>query len=95
MDSQGNVVIPFTPDMKWDITVDPVINTFVDGLPTDKKITVQPWVIEKVKEGMRMVVTEGTAKAEFEGVNIQSAGKTGTAEYCDNIAQAKELMPTW
>lgn len=91
LDSQGNVVVPFTPDMKWDITVDPVINTFIDGLPTDKKITVQPWVIEKVKEGMRMVVTEGTAKAEFEGVNIQSAGKTGTAEYCDNIAQSKKL----
>jgi penicillin-binding protein 2 len=91
LDSQGNVIKPFTPEMKWDITVDPVINTFVDGLPTDKKITVQPWVIDKVKEGMRMVVTEGTAKTEFEGVNIQSAGKTGTAEYCDNIAQAKNL----
>jgi|WetSurMetagenome_2_1015567.scaffolds.fasta_scaffold14308_3 penicillin-binding protein 2 len=91
LDSQGQVIKPFKPDMLWDITVDPVINTFVDGIPTDKKITVQPWVIEKVKEGMRMVVTEGTAKKEFEGVTIPSAGKTGTAEYCDDLAQSKNL----
>ena len=91
LNSQGQVIKPFEPDMLWDITVDPMINTFVDGIPTDNKITVQPWVIEKVKEGMRMVVTEGTAKAEFEGVTIPTAGKTGTAEYCDDVAQAKKL----
>jgi penicillin-binding protein 2 len=91
LNSQGQVIKPFEPDMLWDITVDPVINTFVDGIPTDKKITVQPWVIEKVKEGMRMVVTEGTARAEFEGVTIPTAGKTGTAEYCDDLAQSKNL----
>jgi penicillin-binding protein 2 len=91
LDNQGSVVKPFVADMIWDITVDPVINTFVDGLPTDNKITVQPWVIEKVQEGMRMVVTEGTVKKEFEGVTIPTAGKTGTAEYCDDVAQSKNL----
>ena len=89
LDNQGNVVQPFKADMLWDITVDPVINIFEDGIPTGEKITVQPWVIEKVQEGMRMVVTEGTAKKEFEGVTIPTAGKTGTAEYCDDIAQAQ------
>lgn len=89
LDSQGNVIKQFEPDMKWDLTVDPMINTFLDGLPTGEKITVQPWVIEKVQEGMRMVVTEGTVKKEFEGVTIPTAGKTGTAEYCDDVAQAQ------
>jgi penicillin-binding protein 2 len=28
---------------------------------------------------------------EFEGMTIPAAGKTGTAEYCDNIAREKNL----
>jgi penicillin-binding protein 2 len=52
--------------------------------------------VQLAKDGMHMVVTEGTAADAFvddnlEGVPILSAGKTGTAEYCDNIAQAKDL----
>jgi penicillin-binding protein 2 len=89
LDNQGNVIMPFTPVMIHDITVDPVINKYVDGVPTGEKITVQPYVIEKVQEGMRLVVTEGTVKKEFTGVTIPTAGKTGTAEYCDDIAQAQ------
>ncbi len=89
LDNQGNVIKPFEPEMIHDITVDPVINKYVDNVPTGEKITVQPYVIEKVQEGMRMVVTEGTVKKEFTGVTIPTAGKTGTAEYCDDIAQAQ------
>jgi penicillin-binding protein 2 len=44
-----------------------------------------------VKEGMREVVVNGTSAAEFEGFAIPSAGKTGTAEYCDNVAQDKHI----
>jgi penicillin-binding protein 2 len=59
-----------------------------------EKKTVEPWVIQKLQEGMRLVVTEGTAAKEFNRtpvLTIASAGKTGTAEYCDNVAQAKNL----
>ena len=42
-----------------------------------------------------MVVTEGTASKIFAGdkynLATQSAGKTGTAEYCDNVAQKANL----
>ncbi len=43
---------------------------------------------------MRLVVSKtdtpsGTASKEFVGEAIPSAGKTGTAEYCDNVAQEK------
>jgi penicillin-binding protein 2 len=51
--------------------------------------TIQPWVFQKVKEGMRMAVVEGTLKGIFEGSTISAAGKTGTAEYCDKYAQAQ------
>lgn len=40
-----------------------------------------------VREGMRLTVTEGTAGgADLPFITV--AGKTGTAEYCDDIAQA-------
>jgi len=38
---------------------------------------------------MRRAVTVGTLKNEFKGETIAVAGKTGTAEYCDKFAQAK------
>ena len=41
--------------------------------------------LQIVREGMRAAVTQGTAQnAELTYVTV--AGKTGTAEYCDNIA---------
>jgi len=58
--------------------------------PVNKK-NIAPWVIDLIKEGMRMVITEGTAVKEFEGFNFNAAGKTGTAEYCDNVAQSLNL----
>jgi penicillin-binding protein 2 len=92
----GYQVSPFTPHMKWDITKDPVIQEFnpttIQGCePTGQYKTVEPWVVQKVQEGMRLVVTKGTLAAEFQNVSIAAAGKTGTAEYCDIYANARNL----
>ncbi|HEX7433005.1 MAG TPA: penicillin-binding protein 2 [Anaerolineaceae bacterium] len=87
----GKVIRPFEPKLEWDITKDPLIQVYNGNVPTGEKKTVQPWVIQLTKVGLHMVVTEGTAKVEFAGDTTNSAGKTGTAEYCDNVAQAKNL----
>lgn len=90
LDSEGNVVKPFEPELKWDITIDPVINVYDENsILTGEKKTVEPWVVEMAKVGMRLVVTEGTGQRPFETSEIQTAGKTGTAEYCDDIALAQ------
>jgi penicillin-binding protein 2 len=96
LDSEGNVIQPFTPHMRWDLTVDPVIQVFEDNTirgcqPTGEMKTVQPWVFDEIRQGMRLAVTEGTLASEFKNVEIAAAGKTGTAEYCDEFAQAKNL----
>ncbi|HZU87495.1 MAG TPA: penicillin-binding protein 2 [Anaerolineaceae bacterium] len=89
-DADGNVVKSFEPILVRDITKDAVITVYDENsFATDQKIPVQAWVVAKVKEGMRKVVVDGTARTFFEGMTVQSAGKTGTAEYCDNVAQAK------
>jgi penicillin-binding protein 2 len=91
-DSEGNVVQPFTPTLVWDITKTPLIKTFdANNLETGIKTTVDPKWVQLVKEGMREVVVDGTAAAEFDGFAIPSGGKTGTAEYCDNVAQDKHI----
>lgn len=96
-DAEGNVVQPFSPVMRWDITKDAVIQEFYDTTirgcePIEGRTkTVQPWVIDKVQEGMRRAVTIGTLAREFRNVTIAVAGKTGTAEYCDQYANAKNL----
>jgi len=87
----GEVIRSFTPTQIWDITKDNLINEIADSKPTGQTKNVEPWVIDLIREGLRMVITEGTAKAEFEGFNFNAAGKTGTAEYCDNVAQALNL----
>jgi membrane carboxypeptidase/penicillin-binding protein len=43
-----------------------------------------------VRQGTRLVVTEGTAKAANLPY-VEVAGKTGTAQYCDNIARGLGL----
>jgi penicillin-binding protein 2 len=98
LDGEGNVVQSFQPKLKWDITKDNVIQEYnpttirgCEPIPGQKK-NVQPWVIQTVKEGMRLAVTEGTLAGEnvgFQKLDIAAAGKTGTAEYCDQFAQAK------
>jgi penicillin-binding protein 2 len=93
LDSEGNVIKPFEPQLIWDITKDPLITVYDEnGYDTGEKRTIEPWVIELTQEGLRMVVEEGgTADVAFAGMEIQAAGKTGTAEYCDDIAQSKNL----
>lgn len=92
VDQEGNVVKSFEPEMLWDVTQDPVINVLDEnGDPTGEKKVVESWVIQKLQEGLREVVVSGTAKDAMVDLDIPSAGKTGTAEYCDNVAQAKGL----
>jgi penicillin-binding protein 2 len=92
LDTDGNIIQSFKPVQKWDITKDPLINIYDDNLqPTGQKKVVEQWVIDLTKEGMRRVNTQGTAERTFLGTTYTSAGKTGTAEYCDNVAQSKNL----
>ena len=97
LDAEGNVVESFQPRQRWDITKDPIIQEFYDttirgceAIEGQTK-TVQPWVIDKVQEGMRRAVTSGTLLKIQEQYNlpIPVAGKTGTAEYCDKYALEK------
>lgn len=92
LDSEGNVVKDFTPTLIHDITKDPIINLLDENnQPTGEKKVVEPWVIQKFQQGLRMVVTMGTAKDVFVDATYQASGKTGTAEYCDDLAKAKNL----
>lgn len=93
-DADGNVVQEFSPTEKWDVTKDPLINVFDDNfVPTGELKTIEPWVIADTQQALRMTVstTGGTAWTVFQGFDIPTSGKTGTAEYCDNIAQEKGL----
>jgi penicillin-binding protein 2 len=53
--------------------------------------------LQIVRQGMRATVEVGTAKAanqdivRYDGLPVAIAGKTGTAEYCDNIAWERRL----
>jgi penicillin-binding protein 2 len=94
----GSVQIsPFSPHLKWDLTIDPMIQEFgettirgCEPIPGQKK-TVAPWVFSTMQQGMRLAVTIGTLKNIYQGLTISAAGKTGTAEYCDKYANAKNL----
>ncbi len=92
LDDEGNVIYQQGPKMVWDITKDPLIDIIDEnGKPTGEKKVVEPWVIEWAQKGMREVVLSGTASAPYTLVfyDVPSAGKTGSAEYCDNVAQEK------
>lgn len=97
LDGEGNIVQSYQPQEKWDITQDPVIQEFAETTirgcePIEGQTkTVEAWVVEKVQEGMREAVKKGTLEKEFTGVSIAAAGKTGTAEYCDEYALEKNL----
>lgn len=88
-------ISPFTPNMKWDITVNPLIQGYsCEGaycqLTEDFKI-VQPESVAAVRAGTRLAVTDtkfGTLNKLFRNFPIAVAGKTGTAEYCDDVARA-------
>jgi penicillin-binding protein 2 len=88
-------ISPFVPNMKWDITTDPRIGVYnCEGgncLPTGDKKVVNPSVVKSVQAGMRLAVTDpgGTLHKVFTQdypLPIAVAGKTGTAEYCDDVA---------
>lgn len=91
-DAEGNLIKEIEPELVRDITVDPVISVYDENyFKTEETKTVEPWVIELAKQGMRLVVTDGTSKDQFAGFEINTAGKTGTAEYCDDVAQKKGI----
>ncbi|GMQ77604.1 MAG: hypothetical protein BMS9Abin02_0092 [Anaerolineae bacterium] len=84
-DEEGNIVKPFEPEVLNSVDVD------------------RQW-LDVVAEGMRMVNEEGGTGATFvdwlDDFGITTAGKTGTAEYCDNIAIERrwckegQILPT-
>ena len=90
-------ISPFTPNMKWDVTVDPRIEIFNCEVgycdPTGQLKVIKTSTIEAVRTGTRMAVTEdplGTLHEIFNvdyPISIAVAGKTGTAEYCDDVAR--------
>jgi penicillin-binding protein 2 len=99
VDGEGNVIQPFTPRVRWDITTDPVVKDFncVNGECTDTGTmkTVSASTVQEVAAGMRLAASDpaGTLNHNFSFLNypIAIAGKTGTAEYCDDVANAKNL----
>jgi penicillin-binding protein 2 len=99
LDGEGNVIQPFTPRLRWDVTVDPVIKDYscVAGECnfTGSMKTVSLTSVQEVQAGMRLAATDpaGTLNRSFSFLNypIAIAGKTGTAEYCDDVANAKGI----
>jgi len=93
-------ISPFTPNVKWDATVEPIINEWSCEAGycdlTGNTKTILPATIEAVRTGTRMSVTEdplGTLHqvfTEFYPIPIAVAGKTGTAEYCDDVARTAD-----
>jgi penicillin-binding protein 2 len=83
-DGEGNITAVNEPTVLYDITDEET------NVPYDT-VTVEPWVLDLVRQGMRLAVTSGTAADYAQIENIPSAGKTGTAEYCDDIAQSRNL----
>ncbi|MBI5954222.1 MAG: hypothetical protein HY865_21410 [Chloroflexi bacterium] len=90
-------ISPFTPNMKWDVTVTPLIEGYscdlgYCSLTEDLKI-IKPESVEAVRTGTRLAVTDpafGTLYDVFNEFPIAVAGKTGTAEYCDDVARAAQ-----
>ncbi len=89
-------ISPFTPNMKWDVTVTPLIKSYSCGdgycsLNENELKIIQPESVDVVRQGTRLAVTDplfGTLYDVFNGFPIAVAGKTGTAEYCDDVARA-------
>lgn len=98
LDVDGAVVEEFEPEARWDITQDNMIEVYENPLGVGacaeiegETRNVDPSVIQTVQTGMRAAVTYGTLAEIFEGMSIPAAGKTGTAEYCDETAFNKGL----
>ena len=87
-------ISPFVPNMKWDITETPMIEGYscdagYCSLIEDQLKTVKPETVAAVRTGTRLAVTDarGTLHKVFLDFPIAVAGKTGTAEYCDDVAR--------
>jgi penicillin-binding protein 2 len=89
-------ISPFIPNMKWDITKTPLIKEFNCDAgycdETGRLKIVEPSTVEAVRTGTRLAVTDdlGTLHDMFTEdypIPIAVAGKTGTAEYCDDVAR--------
>jgi len=90
-------VSPFTPNLKWDVTVTPMIKSYSCDLGYcslgDELKIIRPESIEAVRAGTRLAVTAplfGTLHKVFGDFPIAVGGKTGTAEYCDDVARAAD-----
>jgi len=88
-------ISPFVPNLKWDVTQTPLIRGYTCDLGyctllEDEVKVIKPETIEVVRVGTRLAVTEvpwGTLNKVFRDFPIAVAGKTGTAEYCDDVAR--------
>lgn len=81
LDGEGNVVGEFGPRVLWDIS---------DGqITSPSDWVVEPWVIRLAQQAMHLVTTEGTAFGYGDLEDISSAGKTGTGEFCDELARTR------
>jgi penicillin-binding protein 2 len=97
VDSAGKIIQPFNPRLRWDITTDPIIKDFSctngECTATGAMKTVSASAIQNLQAGMRLAASDpsGTLNHDFSFMNypIAIAGKTGTAEFCDDVAMAK------
>jgi len=92
----GYQISPFTPNLKWDITSTPMIKEYSCEIgycdQTGVIKTVDPDSIDAVRTGTRLAVADsiGTLHDIFMEdypLPFAVAGKTGTAEYCDDVAR--------
>lgn len=93
-------ISPFNPTAKWDITQTPIIREYACEGPycseTENFKTVTPFVVQSIQEGMHLAVIDNQGGIHRGTLNkvfgdpikfpIAIAGKTGTAEYCDDVA---------
>ncbi len=105
LDGEGNVIKRVQPCVLWNIadgilTPPDQIGGCIDAPQTIKDnaartvavdVNVDPKVIDLTRQGMHLVVTEGTASQYAQLDNISSAGKTGTGEFCDALANSRGL----
>ena len=96
MDDQGNVVKALEPKMVVDITKTPLIHEYNGNIQLETLKAVEPWILAEARKGMELVTKtfepeSGTAAIPFENVTYSVAGKTGTAEYCDDFALKNKL----
>jgi penicillin-binding protein 2 len=88
-------ISPFVANPKWDVTSDALIGVYQceagNCLPTGQTKSLSAAAVRNVRTGMRLAVTDtgGTLHRIFNEeypLPIAVAGKTGTAEYCDDVA---------